>query len=197
MKPHRDPPSMRPLLAGGPAAIGSQPRPAALRHALIALCIAGSLVGCASTPPPTGEIATARAALDAARREGAAQHAATALGDAEDRLARAERAGAARDYETARRLAEEARVTAEVAAEATRLAKLRTARDALQRSVAVPSPDTGSRDATVAPVSPSTVVPVSPPPSAPAAAPGALPGTAPASPAATERAPGSALPAPR
>jgi hypothetical protein len=184
---------MRTLLAGEPTAAVSQLRPAAFRHALIALCIVGGLAGCASTPPPTGEIATARAALDAARREGAAQHAATALGDAEDRLARAERAGAARDYEIARRLAEEARVTAEVAAEATRLAKLRTARDALQRSTATPSADTGARGATVAPVSPSTVVPVSPPPSAPAAA----PGTVPASPAATERAPGSALPAPR
>ncbi len=167
-----------PAVAGRPVAAGAIRRGHALRHAAVSVCIvAGCLAGCASTPPPAGEIATARAALDSARREGAAQHAATALGDAEDRLARAERAGAARDYAIARRLAEEARITAEVAAEASRLAKVRTARDALERSGAV----TPAPGATAAPVTSSTVVPVSPPPSVPSPPPVMAPGGAPSS----------------
>src|SRR5690606_32052835 len=72
-----------PAVAGRPVAAGAIRRGHALRHAAVSVCIvAGCLAGCASTPPPAGEIATARAALDSARREGAAQHAATALADA-------------------------------------------------------------------------------------------------------------------
>ena len=75
------------------------------------------------------------------------------------------------------RTEEEARITAEVAAEASRLAKVRTARDALERSGAV----TPAPGATAAPVTSSTVVPVSPPPSVPSPPPVMAPGGAPSS----------------
>lgn len=186
----------QPARAGRPVSRAPRQAQSALA-AVLALCLAGGLAGCASTPHPAGEIATARAALDGARREGAPQHAANTLGEAEDRLARAERAAAARDNESARRLAEEARITAEVAAESARLAKARTAIEALQRSGAVPAPaaplsaPASGTPATVVPVESSTVVPVAPPGPAPAAG---QDGT-PASPGAAVIAPGAPAPA--
>jgi len=95
------------------------------RKAFLTLATSGLLVltACASVPNPTGEMATARAAVENARRAGAGQLAVTELGEAQDRLTVAERAHATEDYATARRAAEQARVSAELAEEKTRLAK--------------------------------------------------------------------------
>lgn len=82
-----------------------------------------ALTACASIPNPTGEMATARAAVENARRAGAGQLAVSEMMEAQDRLTMAERAHAAKEYATARRAAEQARVTAELAEEKTRLAK--------------------------------------------------------------------------
>jgi len=90
---------------------------------LLATAAVLALSACASTPNPTGEMATARAAVENARRAGAGQLAVSELGEAQDRLTAAERAHAAGEYATARRAAEQARVSAELADEKTRLAK--------------------------------------------------------------------------
>jgi hypothetical protein len=74
---------------------------------LAAVAMAGLLgVGaCASVPNPTGEMATARAAVDNARRAGAGQLAEAEMAEAQDRITFAERAHAAKDYQAARRAA--------------------------------------------------------------------------------------------
>ncbi len=103
------------------------------RRSLAALALAGLLgVGaCASVPNPTGEMATARAAVDNARRSGAGQLAEAEMAEAQDRLTFAERAHAGKDYQAARRAAEQARASAELAEEKARLAKARQARTEL------------------------------------------------------------------
>ena len=95
--------------------------------ALVAAAVLG-LGACASVPNPTGEMATARAAVDSARRSGAGQLAEPEMAEAQDRLTFAERAHSAKDYEAARRAAEQARASAEVAEEKARLAKARQAK---------------------------------------------------------------------
>jgi len=95
-----------------------------------ALAAAGllGLGACASVPNPTGEMATARAAVDNARRSGAGQLAEPEMAEAQDRLTLAERAHSAKDYKAARRAAEQARASAELAEEKARLAKARQAK---------------------------------------------------------------------
>jgi hypothetical protein len=82
-----------------------------------------ALTACASTPNPRAEMATARAAVENARRAEAGQFAVSEMMEAQDRLTAAERAHAAEEYATARRAAEQAKVSAELAEEKTRLAK--------------------------------------------------------------------------
>lgn len=106
----------------------SAPSPLAatpLKRTLMALTAAGvlGLAACASVPEPTGEMATARAAVENARRAGAGQLAASEMGEAQDLLTVAERAHSAEEFAAARRAAEQARVAAELAEEKTRLAK--------------------------------------------------------------------------
>ena len=95
------------------------------QRTLLAMAMGGmlALAACTSVPNPTAEMATARAAVENARRAGAGQLAASELGEAQDRLTVAERAQAAQDYATARRAAEQAKVSAELAEEKTRLGK--------------------------------------------------------------------------
>ena len=101
------------------------------------LAIAGVLAlgACASTANPTGEMATARAAVDNARRAGAGQLAETEMAEAQDRITLAERAHAAKDYDAARRAAEQARAAAELAEEKARLAKAQQAKAELENTL--------------------------------------------------------------
>jgi hypothetical protein len=105
----------------------------ALQRMLAAVAVAGLLgvAACASVPNPTGEMATARAAVDNARRAGAGQLAEAEMAEAQDRITFAERAHAAKDYQAARRAAEQARAAAELAEEKARLAKARQAKTEL------------------------------------------------------------------
>jgi hypothetical protein len=98
---------------------------AGLDRTIIVLVTAGllGLTACASIPNPTSEMATARAAVDSARRAGAGQLAVSEMGEAQDRLTVAERSQAAGEYAAARRAAEQAKVTAELAEEKSRLAR--------------------------------------------------------------------------
>ena len=102
----------------------------AFKRTYLALFIAATagLSACASVPNPAGEMATARAAVENARRAGAGQLAASEMGEAQERLTVAERAQAGGEFVAARRAAEQARVAAELAEERTRLAKARQAK---------------------------------------------------------------------
>lgn len=93
------------------------------------------LGACASVPDPAAEMATARAAVDNARRAGAGQLAPVEMNEAQDRLIMAERAQASEERATARRAAEQARVTAELAEEKVRLAKANQAKMELDNTL--------------------------------------------------------------
>ena len=108
------------------------------RLALTASIVTAIVVGlgaCASVPVPEGEMATARAAVENARRAGAGQLAESEMREAQDLLTRAERAQASKDNVDARRAAEQARATAELAQEKARLAKAAQARSELDATL--------------------------------------------------------------
>ena len=73
-----------------------------------------AVAGCASTPPPTDQLAAARAMVGQAQPV-AAKDAPLELNAAQDKLARAEDAMQHREYEAARRYAEQAEVDARLA----------------------------------------------------------------------------------
>ena len=84
---------------------------------LAALLAAGSLAllsACASTPPPTAEMAVGRAAVERAAGPAAAD-APVEMAAARDKLTRANAAFADKDYALARRLANEAEADATLA----------------------------------------------------------------------------------
>ena len=93
----------------------------ALLHApkhLIAIATIGAaaaLVGCASTPPPTSQLATAQQALNAADTAESARYAPVELRKAREKMLQAEQANVAEEYERARYLAEQAEWDARVA----------------------------------------------------------------------------------
>jgi hypothetical protein len=74
-----------------------------------------SIAGCASVPPPNEQLASARAAIEAAEVAGAAQAAPVDLAQARDKLSAAQVAVTAKDMERARRLADQSAVDAQLA----------------------------------------------------------------------------------
>ena len=76
-----------------------------LRHALVALVLASAIAGCASLPPPTGELAAAQQAVARADAADADQYAAAEIAAARSALAQAQAAMSAGDEDDARRLA--------------------------------------------------------------------------------------------
>lgn len=94
---------------------------------LLSVLLAG---GCASTPPPLAELATADAAIGAAREAGARDFAPVELGFAEDKRVAASAALDTRDYEAARQLALQAEADAALAEAKSRAA---AGRNALQQ----------------------------------------------------------------
>ncbi len=103
-----------------------------------ACCIALlSLSGCASTPEPVAEIATARAAVSAVEDVDVQRLAPVQLDRAKTKLARAEEALDDRNYDEARRLAEESLADARLArAQADALSAQRSASE-LEQSIEV------------------------------------------------------------
>ena len=78
--------------------------------------IAGlALTGCASTPPPTAEMAISKSAVDGAVGAGGAEFAPLELKTAQDKLDQADKEMAKKNYAEARRLAEEAAVDGKLA----------------------------------------------------------------------------------
>jgi succinate dehydrogenase/fumarate reductase flavoprotein subunit len=80
-----------------------------------ATVLAIALGACATAPPPTEELAGARAAIEAANVAGAARTSSLELTQARQKLSAAELAAHDGDQVKARRLAEQAQVDAEVA----------------------------------------------------------------------------------
>lgn len=105
------------------------------RRVLAAVFAACAAAGCATTPPPTEQLAVARAAVDDAVSAGSAQHAPIALRNAWDKLDRANAALAAHDYLGARYYAEAAESDARLAAATARSQKAERAAGEVEASV--------------------------------------------------------------
>lgn len=85
------------------------------------------LTGCASIPPPTGQLAVSKTAVAEAASAGSNEFAAVELRSATEKMTAAEQAMAEEDYLRAQRLAEQAQVDADVAKTKTALAKAQVA----------------------------------------------------------------------
>lgn len=89
-------------------------RPGLRVVAPLAVAALALLSACASTPPPTAELAVARAAVERATGPAAAE-APVEMATARDRITRANAAFATQDYALARQLANEAEADATLA----------------------------------------------------------------------------------
>ena len=92
---------------------------------------------CSSLPPPTDQIAVARAAIDQAQANDAPELAPVELNNARGKLTRATQAMNTKDYEQARRLAQQAEADAQLAQAKARGAKTAKAVAELQESARV------------------------------------------------------------
>jgi hypothetical protein len=90
------------------------------------------MAACASTPPPTDQMAVSTAAVAHAVGAGSTELAAADLKMARDKLDRAHVAMTAKDYDLARSLAQEAQVDAQLAEARANSAKAQKAADELQ-----------------------------------------------------------------
>ena len=96
-----------------------------LFRAALAGLLAAAVMGCASTPPPTAELAAAESAVREAERASAADFAPVELGFARDKLAAAQAASEAREHARAKVAAAQALVDAELALVKSRAAQAR------------------------------------------------------------------------
>jgi hypothetical protein len=96
--------------------------------------LAGSILlgACASTPPPTEQMAVSEAALGHALGAGAVALAPAQMRSAQDKLHRASVAMIAKDHDSARMLAEQAQVDAQLAEVMARSSKATQASDAVR-----------------------------------------------------------------
>lgn len=90
------------------------------------------LTACASTPPPTEQVAVSTAAVANAAGAGATELAPTEMKSARDKLDRAKLAMVAKDYGSALALAQEAQVDAGVAQAKAQSAKARKAAETVR-----------------------------------------------------------------
>ena len=106
------------------------------RHLLLASAITAALVlgACATTPPPTEQIAVSKAAVARAAGAGAAESAPVDLGTARDKLERAQAAMVAKDNDRALMLARDAQLDAQVAEAKARASRAQKAANEVQES---------------------------------------------------------------
>ncbi|NTV10135.1 MAG: DUF4398 domain-containing protein [Zoogloea sp.] len=95
------------------------------------------MAACASTPPPTEQLAVSTAAVARAASAGGAELAPAQMQTARGKLDRAKEAMAAGDYDLARSLAQEAQVDAQLAETQARSNKAQKAAAELQESIRV------------------------------------------------------------
>jgi|GEM_PF-3561464 len=108
--------------------------PQASRPIVLAGLMALILGGCATTPPPTEQVASAKAAVDSAAVEGAPAYAPTETRLATDKLAAAQKAVVAKDYVLAKQLAEESQLDAQLAVRKMQTAKSSQAADQARKA---------------------------------------------------------------
>jgi hypothetical protein len=92
------------------------------------------LIGCASVPAPTEQIAASKTAVDKALSAGSNEFAPLQLKSALDKMESAERAMGEKNYVLARQLAEQAEIDAQLAQVMARTGKAQKAAGALQES---------------------------------------------------------------
>lgn len=92
------------------------------------------MVGCASMPAPTEQLAVSKAAVASATRSGGNEFAPLELKSAMEKMEGAERAMGAKDYPLAKRLAEQAQLDAKLAETKAGLAKAQKSVDDAQES---------------------------------------------------------------
>ena len=90
------------------------------------------VAGCASTPPPTAQMAISKTAVSNASSAGGTEYAPLQLKSAKEKLDAAERAMVEKNYVLAKQLAEEAQVDAELAVAMARSNQAKKAADAVQ-----------------------------------------------------------------
>jgi hypothetical protein len=108
-----------------------------LHLARLSAVLAGGalLAACASTPPPTNQLAAGTAAYESARGVGAQQFAPAEFATAQQKIEQAQLAMKAGENERARRLAEEAEADARLASALTASARSQAAANEIQQSL--------------------------------------------------------------
>jgi galactokinase len=98
-----------------------------------ALAVAAALMaGCATTPPPTEQLAVSKAAVANAVDAGGPEFAPAEMKTAQEKMDRANQAMTAKEYERAQWMAEQAQVDAQLATSKARAAKAQRAALAVQ-----------------------------------------------------------------
>jgi hypothetical protein len=107
-------------------------------QALLAMgCAVIFTAGCASTPPPTEQMAVSNSAIANAMSAGGSEYAPVEMRIAQEKMDRASRAMAREDYEVARSLAAEAQADARLAEKKAESAKARKAAVVMQEDIRV------------------------------------------------------------
>jgi len=102
-------------------------------HRIVVIAAAAIfMVGCASVPAPTEQMAASRAEVNNASSAGGNEFAPLQMKSAIEKMAGAEQAMADKKYDQARHLAEQAQVDAQLAEAMARSAKAQKAADAVQ-----------------------------------------------------------------
>jgi hypothetical protein len=101
------------------------------------LCGLLALAACATTEPPTDQVAVTNAALAHAVAAGSVEFAPTEIALARDKMVRANAAMVAKDYDGARGLAQQAQLDAQLAEAKTQAIKARSSAKAVQEDAQV------------------------------------------------------------
>jgi len=109
-----------------------QPGSYSLHKILITLLAAFFVTACASTPPPTAQMAISNEAINNASSAGSNEFAPVQLKSAIEKMEAAKAAMQKKKYDVARQLAEQAQADAQLAMAVTRSAKAQKAADALK-----------------------------------------------------------------
>ena len=117
-----------------------------MRRIGVTVAAAISMVGCASTPAPTEQMAVSKAELSNASSAGGNEFAPLQLKSAMEKMDAAEQAMAEKDYVHARQLAEQAQADAQLAGAMAHSVKAKKAADALQEDSRVLRQEIGRKN---------------------------------------------------